>query len=306
MRPLLPLRFGIVLAVGSFASGCSEGGTPTKRSKRKQAPPTTAVDADEPDGTAQTDAQTDANPALGLPETTNVLDQALVAAGREAFESRCAGCHATPGAPATGSRPPGDWLSEFDGIDPPLLRNLVFRSTLGRRQQWASLEDATRSMLPPDGASDIDDGLNDDLNDDLIDGLVAYQQSLLCGSSDFDRDTLNAAASRGWDLFRGKAACSMCHNGPLFADGALHLVAAGKDDAKTRFETPSLRGVSRSAPYFHDGSAASLADAVARMAAGGAPGVEGKDPIFRPVDLDESERADLVAFLEALDCRSGR
>lgn len=275
--------FSIVMtAAGALlASACSQDTAPTKRSKKASAPPQQV----------EADPKTDADPNLGLPPRTDVPDPALVEAGRGAFQSRCTPCHATPDSAVSGSPPTEQWSMHLVGTDAPMLRNLAFRTKFGRTQQYGSLEAATRDMLPPDSPQD------------LVDGLVAYQQSLLCGASDFDRDTLGDAASRGWDLFRGKASCAMCHNGPLFTDGALHVVAAGADGATTRYETPSLRGVSRSAPYFHDGSASSLADAVARMVEGGAPDVDGKDPIFRPVDLSSTERADVVAFLQALDCR---
>jgi cytochrome c peroxidase len=55
-----------------------------------------------------------------------------------------------------------------------------------------------------------------------------------------------------------------------------------------RFKPPSLRGLSARAPYFHNGSAATLADVVAHYEA------------FVGFELTDQERADLVAFLEAL------
>ena len=55
------------------------------------------------------------------------------------------------------------------------------------------------------------------------------------------------------------------------------------------FKVPSLRNVARTAPYFHDGSVATLGEAVSLMA---------RYQLGR--DLDDTDRSDLVAFLESL------
>jgi cytochrome c peroxidase len=66
------------------------------------------------------------------------------------------------------------------------------------------------------------------------------------------------------------------------------------------FRTPSLRNVSRSAPYMHDGSLATLEDVVEFYNAGGGI-VSGRSPLVRPLALTEQEKHALVAFLKALD-----
>jgi cytochrome c peroxidase len=58
------------------------------------------------------------------------------------------------------------------------------------------------------------------------------------------------------------------------------------------FRTPSLRNVARTAPYFHDGRAADLTEAVDREIY-----YRGNE---RPLVLNPAERADLVSFLESL------
>lgn len=67
------------------------------------------------------------------------------------------------------------------------------------------------------------------------------------------------------------------------------------------FKPPSLRNVTRSAPYFHDGSVAHLDDAVKLMATGGIKN-KNLNPILGDRGLTDAERADLVAFLGALAC----
>ncbi len=66
-----------------------------------------------------------------------------------------------------------------------------------------------------------------------------------------------------------------------------------------RYRTPTLRNVAVTAPYMHDGSLATLADVVDYYIAGGVPH-EGQDARIRPLTLAVGDRADLVAFLEAL------
>ncbi len=66
------------------------------------------------------------------------------------------------------------------------------------------------------------------------------------------------------------------------------------------FKTPSLRNVSGSAPYMHDGSLATLEDVV-DFYDRGAGDVAGKSPLLLPLGLDAAEKRALVAFLRTLD-----
>jgi cytochrome c peroxidase len=67
------------------------------------------------------------------------------------------------------------------------------------------------------------------------------------------------------------------------------------------FKVPSLRNVSKSAPYFHDGSVATLDAAVKVMATGGINN-KNKTPLMADRGLSGEELASLAAFLGALDC----
>ena len=67
----------------------------------------------------------------------------------------------------------------------------------------------------------------------------------------------------------------------------------------SRFLTPSLREVSRTAPYMHDGSLATLADVVSFYNDGGGS-AEDKDPRLQPLQLNPAEQASLVQFLQTL------
>jgi hypothetical protein len=102
------------------------------------------------------------------------------------------------------------------------------------------------------------------------------------------------AAERGFRLFHGRAACATCHTTPDLTGAGLYtditeLAPAG--GLAGGIHIPSLRGVSASAPYFHDDSAATLPAAVARVATvlGGLG-----------VTLSPAEQADLVEYLKSL------
>ena len=65
------------------------------------------------------------------------------------------------------------------------------------------------------------------------------------------------------------------------------------------YKTPSLRNVSLTAPYMHNGSLTSLREVVEFYNRGGIPN-ENLDPLIKPLKLTDDEIAELTAFLEAL------
>jgi cytochrome c peroxidase len=73
--------------------------------------------------------------------------------------------------------------------------------------------------------------------------------------------------------------------------------ADGSDVGK--FMTPTLRELTQTAPYMHNGTLATLADVVAFYNAGGGDDPN-KDPALKALGLSDKEQSDLVAFLEAL------
>ena len=68
---------------------------------------------------------------------------------------------------------------------------------------------------------------------------------------------------------------------------------------KGAVRTPTLRNVALTAPYFHDGSAATLADVVEVYDRGGNQNPN-LDPAIRPLRLSAAQKRDLVQFLESL------
>lgn len=106
---------------------------------------------------------------------------------------------------------------------------------------------------------------------------------------------LSPAGERGKELFFSQAVgCANCHEGPLYTDMKFHDVGtAGKFDKPTdRFDTPSLIEIWRSAPYLHNGSAATVRDVLTGCNAGDR---HGRVRQLKPEQID-----DLCAFLLSL------
>lgn len=66
-----------------------------------------------------------------------------------------------------------------------------------------------------------------------------------------------------------------------------------------RFKTPTLRNIDLTAPYMHDGSLATLEEVIELYNKGNVKNPR-LDPLFRPLNLTDLEKADLVAFMKAL------
>jgi mono/diheme cytochrome c family protein len=142
----------------------------------------------------------------------------------------------------------------------------------------------------------IDVQQSPDLVAPTLDRLQAYELSLqapAAPSGSFDA----AAAARGAVLFEGQATCATCHVGALLTDANLRLHATTEiptdptyalRSATKMWRTSPLKGVWQHAPYFHDGSAATLADVVERY------------NTAKALNLTAAQKADLVQYLKSL------
>lgn len=134
-----------------------------------------------------------------------------------------------------------------------------------------------------------------------------------------DKAAVSQAAIEGQALFSGKGRCVTCHAPPFYGNSTFFNIGLehGKDKPdpgrfnvtkneadRGAFKTPTLRSVELSAPYFHDGSAATLKEAVRYMAGGGKPDPN-KSPMLQPTGLTEAEIDKIVVFLHALTSSEG-
>lgn len=152
--------------------------------------------------------------------------------------------------------------------------------------------------------------------------IATFERSVVSNNAPYDKymtgdkSALSASAVNGMDLFFGKAKCVICHNGPVFTDSGFHNIGvkqhgplqedlgrfniSQEDFDKGGFKTPGLRSVSTSAPYMHDGSAATLTDVVQFYNRGGDV-KENLSPFIAPLELTDAEVQDVVEFLKALE-----
>jgi cytochrome c peroxidase len=129
-----------------------------------------------------------------------------------------------------------------------------------------------------------------------------------------DKRAVPADAVEGQQLFMGKGRCVTCHAPPHYGNSTFFNIGleAGKakpdpgrfnvtkkDEDTGAFKTPSLRSVALSGPYFHDGSAATLEQAVRYMAGGGGADPK-KSPALVATGLTDAEIGKIVAFLKSL------
>ncbi len=158
-----------------------------------------------------------------------------------------------------------------------------------------------------------------------------------------DKEAMDEVQVKGMKLFVGKAGCVQCHNGPNFTDNKFHVTGVPKnkveDDALVKatrnfvirqagfknpdrfdrdlgryfitkdrkdmgsFKTPTLRNVSLTPPYMHNGVFKNLREVIEFYNRGGGD-VPNKDPRLKPLNLTEDEKEALLAFLEALTCNT--
>jgi cytochrome c peroxidase len=140
----------------------------------------------------------------------------------------------------------------------------------------------------------------------VTEALGAFVRTIRSGDSPWDRreagdaNAVSADAVAGFRIFTERAGCATCHTPPLYSDHQFHARGIGdeSDPGRARvtadsrhsgaFKTPGLRALTETAPYFHDGSAATLEVAVDHELARSE----------RPLSADE--RRQLLEFLKAL------
>jgi cytochrome c peroxidase len=149
--------------------------------------------------------------------------------------------------------------------------------------------------------------------------IASFERVLLRGDSAVDRfrrkgdhAALTPAQRHGLWLYESKGRCWRCHSGANFTDEQFHNtgVSWGKgdlgrftitknEDDRSKFKTPTLRGVVLTGPYMHDGSLKTLEDVVEFYDRGGGANPN-LDQLIGPLGLSKEEKSDLVAFLKAL------
>jgi cytochrome c peroxidase len=171
--------------------------------------------------------------------------------------------------------------------------------------------------------------------DAIVDALSTFVRSLEADGSPWDQYELgdetavSADAIAGFDIFSldTKANCTLCHLPPLYTDAQYHNIGVGFDgdtpdlgrgaflarqesppeDAASlngAFKTPTVRNVTLNPPYFHDGSAETLEEAIDYVLSGGHAN-QWLDERLQPREITDEEKAQMMEFLRALTSDTG-
>ena len=159
--------------------------------------------------------------------------------------------------------------------------------------------------------------------DTISRAIASFERTVISTESPFDAwirgdaSAMTAAQVRGFQVFLDpdKGNCAVCHSAPNFTDDGFHNIGLEQFGSENpdlgrfeqvplalmrgAFKTPTLRDITLTAPYFHDGTAASLMEVVEHYERGGDVQTN-LSPNMKALDLTQSEKEDLVAFLEAL------
>jgi cytochrome c peroxidase len=246
---------------------------------------------------------TDQEPITPIPQPP-AADPLKLALGKRLFSDRrmshdgtiaCSSCHDLHTNGASDDKR----TSARDGSKMPFTVLTVFNAALSFRLNWEgnfrTLESQAQSSLenPANMATSVDEVLGK-LDADrqmaeqfskaygrapdrasLLDAIATYERSLLTPGSRFDRwlsgdpTAITAEEQSGYALFKSLG-CVSCHQGVNVGGNLFERHGVFRplgSPLPELLRVPSLRNVAAMAPYFHDGSAPALDDAVRKMAA---------------------------------------
>ncbi len=200
----------------------------------------------------------------------------------------------------------GFWSKQFWDGRAPLLEDQAKGPPLNPVEMASESEEAVVARLKDAGYAPLfarvfgKDGLT---FDNMAKAIAAFERTLNTPNAPFDlfvqgKGDISKAAKRGMKKVADMG-CTSCHSGPLFTsnefvefqygkDTGLKSVT-GKDEDDHVFRVQSWRNVAMTAPYFHDGSAKTLDEAVKTMA-----------KVQLDTKLSNRDVSDIVAFLETL------
>lgn len=158
--------------------------------------------------------------------------------------------------------------------------------------------------------------------DGVAKALASFERTILSGNSPADRfdmggeeHAISESAARGLTIFQTKGRCTRCHSGFNFTDEAFHNLGIDWDtevadlgrykvtkdpDDIGAFKTPTLREISKTSPYMHDGRFSTLEEVIEFYDKGGIQNAHLSN-LMIPLNLTTQEKSDLVEYLRALD-----
>lgn len=245
----------------------------------------------------------------------------------------CASCHSTlnenlPGNAPTVLNSAFNVCQYWDGRAKDLKEQAAMSLENPREMNAIVADDITKLTSDAGYAKMFVDAYDGPISRDTItDALASYEKTLLTPAAPFDKylkgdeKAISARAKRGYQLFNNNG-CATCHAGvnlggmsfekmgvkgdyfkgrtrkngsrPGVEDNGRFNVT-GKETDRFKFKVPTLRNIDRTGPYFHDGSAATLEDAVQDMSL-----------YQNGAALSPTDARDIVEFLKTLTAQSKR
>ncbi len=158
----------------------------------------------------------------------------------------------------------------------------------------------------------------------MTEAIATFEKTIVSGETRFDKflkgnkKALSNSELRGLHIFRTKARCMNCHNGPLFTDNQFHnngvqltnnsdndngyYIVSHKEEDIGKFKTPSLRDAANTGPWMHNGRIKTM-DLVLLHYKNEASRIKGVDTLIQDVVLNTKETTDLLAFLKTLSSK---
>lgn len=259
----------------------------------------------------------------------------------------CAHCH-VPAAGGGGPTPRAFGHGGELGRWAPSWINSAYYTSLFWDGRASSLEEQTGALpgkmgpitAPPEMGAEIEDVVvklnsvpeykrqfnkvfgKDVTPENIAKAIASFERTLIAYDSPFqkyvngDKKAISPAAKRGFELFKGKAACITCHTPPNLSDNMFHNIGvpqAGplKEDLgryevtkdnndKGKFKTPTLYNSASLSFHMHDGAFRSIEEVVEHYNKGGNPNDPNQDSLIFPLNLTSAEKGDLIAFLRSL------
>jgi cytochrome c peroxidase len=153
----------------------------------------------------------------------------------------------------------------------------------------------------------------------LTRALAAFEKNITSFRSPFDEwyynkneNAVSEEVKEGFRLFDEQLNCTACHTPPYFTnfkfenngllenytDLGRYMVSADSNDMSA-FKVPTLRNISLTAPYLHNGSIETLKEIINRYEHGGFKHPT-KNERIQPLDISEKEKVLLIQFLNSL------
>ena len=217
------------------------------------------------------------------------------------------------------------WDGRADSLEAQILGPIT-----GHIEMDNTVENAVKTIGAIPGYKPLFKGaFGDDLvtSERMFRAISDFERTLLSGNSRYDRFVkdpdrvpFTEEEKQGLKIFNGRE-CHICHVPPFFTDNKFHntgvafkngtftdegrfgftkTLGQGKPEELGAFKTPTLREVSKRAPYMHNGEMKSLEEVVEFYNKGGTRNPQLDKEVF-PLGLRPADKVALLAFLRTLD-----